>query len=361
MKKFLLVFGLILGTAIFLTLYKRSETIKLRHGMITTFSRSLYGLSVFSELSKKRDAFDYIEVNRISFLDPTYEGGTIFLQAPKRPVSAHEAEELYNLVKDKGVTLVTTFHTKESFSNLRILLRRFFPGISPTTREGFVNHVSSTVPLGETNFPILQDVSDLTLYGNLRFDTETCAPENCAPCSNDQAGCFIQTSKVGKGRFLAFASLSPLTNALIGKGQNWKFAENILQSNAPIILDEYHNWFSEYTIWDLFLLPDFALPLVAFFLFLILYLLFSYNGVRGKGRNAPSLVKSVHDVNSSLFLGFLSKERSLRGGEGLVSRRIERLFPEALAELEKISNSVEKPRTKILGLIRLHQKLRSCQ
>lgn len=271
-----------------------------RYRSSTSFARTPVGLSSFVALAKVV-APDRIVQRRAALLanDDLKDAGIFMTFSPKSAFSEREAS-IVRAFAEGGGRVVIGIQSPEILPNVTHLLSALDVKITPSEVTDFRNKVTTPVePQSEgTLFPPKRIYEFYSRY----FVT------------GDTPGSFYFEKPISKGAVTIIMGLPPISNALLGRAENWLIAHGLLAQKESVVLDEYHHLFSDKTVGDLVREPSFAFPIFGMVVVGIFFFLFGRLSKRDAWERKPEGVpaRSFHHFGASLFEGLL-KESKLQG------------------------------------------------
>ena len=241
----------------------------------TSLSRSMAGLSLFFDM-KNAVYRDSARLHRKPFLfERDFDGfDSIFILSPLSPISDREGELIMKQVK-LGKKLILSFHDEKTHAYLLPLIRHL--GMVTTTSEDqdFKNGHAFEIE-SEMNSSISREGERYHVYSSSRM----VAGNAVAGCQLTPLLCYFSETKVGDGTVLLFAGLPPFGNGLISRGDNRLLAFRLAEWSGRALVDEYHHFFTEKTMTDLWMDPRFLLPILGFVILALLYFTFAHTEFR---------------------------------------------------------------------------------
>jgi hypothetical protein len=314
------------------------------------------GLALLHGFLEKHHSEDYIRWREGVFSIEQLSGvKTFLLSSPKAFVTQREAKTLKNFV-EAGGSLILTLQDLHSYSAARSVLLTFdLLELKLVPSDDFVDKNLLKTSLHESFGPFVKG-ERYSFYSRYVFSTDECVYPSFA--------CFVQHKVVGRGEIVIVAGVSIFSNALLPEGENREALFRLLLSDGKLALDEYHQLFSDLSVWDLLREPAVVIFLGGFALIIIFYLLMGYHSpyeldlkfVRPRESTQGS---SFHTLNERLLLKTLSSKDAFKHApdfqmdmlKGLTSNN-PKLFERLLAE-ESIEGSGLR-RAQIL--LKIHQQ-----
>lgn len=287
-----------------------------RYRSSTSFARTPVGLSAFVSLAKVV-APDRIVQRRAALLaNDDLKDASIFMTfSPKSAFSEREAS-IVRTFAEGGGRVVIGIQSPETLSNVTHLLSALDVKLAPTELPDFRNKVTTSVqPQAESAlFPANRMYEFYSRY----------------TVTGEAAGSFYLEKPISKGAVTIIMGLPPISNALLGRGENWRIAHALLAQRGSIILDEYHHLFSDKTVGDLVREPSFALPIFGMVVVGILFFLFGRLSKRDAWERKPEGVpaRSFHHFGASLFEGLVKKSKLQSQAVDEHARFLTALFPQ---------------------------------
>ncbi len=307
-----------------------------RLASVTSFSPGSSGTEIFTELLRRTSPDDFA-VQKTAYLDKeaVEEFSTVLLFGPTATVTEREASILAEFVKSGG-TLLLSFHNEATETNAKHVLKAL--GIDLATKEAahFVDRQGVTVRPAKTS-ALFRESEGYVFYSSRVFDR--------AGCTGNEFECFVHEQSVGEGTVTIFAGFPPLINPLIGKGSNPSLAAALLTGQTPILIDEYHHFFTEKSLGDLFLLPSFSVPIFGMVLTAILFFLF---GAPSAQLSTPDKTvrrsgRSYHQMNELILSGLLRQDETLEASVARLKSYLLRTFPNQRERIERAAVRNEGP------------------
>lgn len=326
--------------------------VRQRAQSLSPSSGGVTGLSILDKVGQKlgHEAITSLRKQIYHFRD-VQSFDAFFALSPKQSYSNRELNILYQYVNGGG-NVVVSMHNDSSRANVQALLVRF--GVSAKWKESpeFRNRTPLEVRTSEEVWPF-EPGRTYSVYSRYVFDSDECS-------SFDKVQCVFLTKKVGEGSLSLFLGYPPIMNGLFGNSDNWSLGVAFLSRYKTIAIDDFRNFFSDKTVWDLVVEPAFALPMFGLLGAIVIFFLFgrlSYDdAVAGERHEVPQL-GSVHAFQEEVFQGIVGSVdmqlRFDRHAAFLVS-----LFPEAESQVrEGKSKAGGDPIAGIRNLVELHKSL----
>lgn len=186
---------------------------------------------------------------------------TIFLVAPRIPLSSREEDILVEWIAEGG-HLVVTAEDEEGLDRIRSILHEasFTKLIDET--PGFKQGVATSYePKNDSSY--LKKGESYEAYSPLRFQDSICLA--------DEGTCWSRESELDDGKVTLFLGIPPFANAMISRADNKRLAARLALESKRVAFDEYHLLVNEKTTSDLLFDPAFALPMLGMLLGILLY------------------------------------------------------------------------------------------
>jgi hypothetical protein len=289
----------------------------------TTFSDHAEGLSFFdSYLNEMKKGSSVVREHALSTSLRLPPSSTLAIISPATPLNKKEVELVAGFVKSGG-KLILSFSDRDEFRNLEPLLSEF-TSLQTQKNEAFENGKDTLVSLSPKTegtmapfYGVFQAGENYSFYGSVWWDQPGCEKpeaEKSGKTIDPSIFCYVAEARPEKGEVLLLAGLPFFANSMVERADNRKAAMRLAEWGTPFTFDEYHHFFSDRTIWDLFLLPAFAGPALGLLLSAILYFAFGYSKFhqRSESEMKKQDFRSFHDVHESMIEGLMNKPENRR-------------------------------------------------
>lgn len=325
-----LIVAVIIATiAYFFVQHREGENT--RQGTVTAFSQRAFGSSILFDLFRRHDKPVHLKQQVWLKASDTNGFSTIAIFSPSTPISWMEVKVLKEFVKNGG-KLIVSAHSDSTVRVISPLVREFGTELVTKPDLSFKN--------GQMNPATAESDSDLFrkndlyhFYSATQFDVPT--------CPKSQMDCYVKVLRYEKGSVTVILGLPPVANALIGFVANRQVAFRML-TFGPLVIDEYHHFFSDKTFWDLMKKPAFGLTIVGIILTLLLYFFFAYTPFHEQTQVAPRELpsRSYHDLNRGLLRQILKQSERDPSVLEEHAQFIVRAFPADRDELRKVLSAI---------------------
>ncbi len=268
----------------------------------------------------------------------------ILLLSPRVSPSQREAALFLQAVKD-GSDLVMSFHNEEGYQAILRLIQKLEINAPLLQKEDpkFVDRQSEEVTMIAKAWP-WQTGETYHFYSRLIFDDIT--------CTLDRFYCFVRTFKVGNGRVIVIAGVPPFSASLLNRGDNIKIAARLIDDRKELLIDEYHQLFSDRTLWDLLMQSYFSIPLGSLLIGLFLYYLFGGNP--NPKAAAPRLsVESYHSFSRRLLTSTI--QGRVNESIAIQKRLLSRLISRQRAGAGELASAKLEQANSTASLLKFHQ------
>jgi hypothetical protein len=272
---------------------------------------------------------------------------TFLLLAPASPVTEREATRLREFVTGGG-TLLISFHDEAGWENLAKILVKFEIKSSPRKREGFENGKIVSLKPEKDSF-LLRQRESYAFYGRLEL-----------PCKAPGIDCWFIEKSLGSGHVALFAGLPLFSNGLLGKEDNSRLAFRVAGGEggglgSPLVLDEFHHFFSDLGPMDLLRDPRFGLPLAGILFGTLLFFFLGQPEQAPERAETRTADRSFHASNERVVAGVLSRKNAASAALHQHRLWLKRSFPNRDLPPEKNKNP-EKLIEEADRLVALHRK-----
>lgn len=324
----------------------------------TSLSRQSGGMSIFTEI-KSAVRPDSTVLQRKPFLFETDFAGvdTVFILSPLAPLSPREAKLVSDQVK-AGKNLVVSFHDEKTSRNVAPLIAHLGIRTKWEADKNFQNGKTESIE-SDYNSRFFREGERYEFYAYYRFQGNS-----GVDCRLSAMLCYVREEQVGLGTVLFFAGLPPFNNGLISKADNKSIAFRVAAWSGTSLIDEYHHFFTEKTMKDLWLDPRFLLPILGFVLGALLYFLFAHTELRSHlKRRSPAEIgrRSYHEFNREILISFFGTKGALENAVKKQALFLKHLFPDQSERIDRTlrQSSGQKDETlkTITRLILLHQNI----
>ncbi len=270
-----------------------------------------------------------------------------FALAPRMPFSEREQLLFKAFVKGGGEAILS-FHDKDSFGHIKALVDGVVESLEVTDDPSYISHQSKSVSTKQTVFPFTSG-KDYALYSRTKL-------KGCPDTST--VDCYALSIDLKPGRIVIFSGVPPISNALIGRGENAEVALELIREGRRMVFDEYHHFFTERTVTDLLLEPLFALPIFGLILAAILFLAFGRLNLSDAfaDRKVDRPVLSYHALNTRIIGGLVSQDTAHRSAAKEHGRFIVQEFPGQVSAVEEILSGQQSSTEEGRALLALHKK-----
>ncbi len=333
-------------------------------GTVTTFSKAVGGLGLFYTLAKESTSIDLIKKPILKW-EELSQYKAIVMASPLFVPSERQGAILAEYV-GYGGTLVLSFHNEATFDIVKIIVGDIAGSGGFTLKEdahfknGEAVNVTGKAILGDERLKLFSPAETYTFYSPWRLhdveektdvtktDGDT-TPDNFSTRSIPQdktppdLNHYVKIIEAGGGEVIVLAGLPPMGNALIGKTDNKNLSYRLLTTLSPLAIDEYYHGYSDRTIWDLFDLPLFALPITGMIVLMIVYFIFALDPLATivVGDNKKTAVATSHHRASELiFVDFLSEPKLHEHALNEQARFLKQLFAQDKVLVDKKLNAI---------------------
>jgi len=246
-----------------------------RLSTITSFSDGSTGLSVFQEVSRKFASKPISRKLSPLLLESELAGKNgLAVFSPLLPPSPSESKLILKFVESGG-TLVLGFHDRASWESIQPLLSRAPLRIRVHDDPSFENRATVLAsPRTTENTDLLMPSEKYAFYSQLVYDRPLCEAPQSSATSTPAAECYFETIPFYKGRIVLMAGLPILANAMIWRADNRQVALRLAQTSAPLVIDEYHHFFTDKTWWGFLRKWRVSLPILVMIIGLLLQFAF---------------------------------------------------------------------------------------
>jgi hypothetical protein len=318
-----------------------------RMGGVTAFSQGAAGTGIFYSYLEKSDRAPELRQSALLTEQDLKGKGGLAVFSPSSPLSAHEANLIAKFVAEGGKLLVSAHH-EASLAALSRLLSEVHASVSFKKRSNFKNGEVTAASPSET-FSLFGAHESYSFYS--AFQITGCL---------DPFDCFVKRTRYKKGEIIFIAGLPLVSNALIHLSDNRKFGFRVARWAAPLLIDEYHHFFSDKTLWDLVKEPAFGLTLAGVLVAVLLFFVFGHTEF-----HESSLLPAVrasgltyHQVNEGIVLEKLRTPEAFRAALQQQEIFLLRCFPERRRDL---ISQLETERLRRPQTLSLKQFLNSAQ
>jgi hypothetical protein len=326
---------LLIGAGIVLTLlYFGAQQLvsnKVRYTTVTAFSRGGTGTSFFFDLMKAEPGSASLSQS-VNLTAEELSGFTsVALFSPNTALSPLETTVIENFVRE-GRTLLVSAHNAEAFATVGPLLKQLHFGLSIKDNPAYVHSEPQTTRVSADSRWFKRQET-YAVYSPIIFDD--------ADCVRSDLECFVRVQPFGKGDIIVMLGLPLVNNLLITQKDNRQFAFRVGHALTPMLIDEYHHFFSDKTFWDMMKEPAFGLTMVGVFAIVLLFYIFAYTKFHETSLAPPPTINpgSYHDLGKSLVEQLLNDSRTfptvLKNHEGFLrqaGRRDRHLLEQELAD-----------------------------
>ena len=276
---------------------------------------------------------------------------TYYLLSPKRSLSDREEKVLIEWV-EKGGHLVMSLKDDETRIRLWALIKKagLDKDLGPMPR--FTNGETSRAR-SRSATELLGTDEEYLFYSYLGFYDSA--------CKLDRPLCYVREARVGKGEVVVFAGVPPIANGLIHQLDNPKLAARLALAGGRAAIDEFHQFMTEKTVWEMLTDPAMLFPLAGFLVMVALYFFFGAGDLIERDQRPPKrapAAASYHRLGRELVRSALDGSR-----EGFADAvawhraALARHLPGEKMEIEKLTKAGAKDdRSLALRLVGFHQK-----
>lgn len=322
----------------------------------TVFSAETSGVSVFKDLTDSiRPRELEISESAIFEADDLAGRNAVLLFSPSTDLSERESNLLKDYVSNGGTLLISFKDEKVWNENLSALRKTFNITTSIEKSSDFKNGQTENVT-ADKDSSFFRGGETYSFYSNVHF----AGPE----CTKGSLDCFVQEEPFGKGKIIFLAGFPLVSNALIGRTDNQKFAFRLIMNSPKILIDEYHHFFSSKTLADLLVYPPFLFPvgglIVGLLLFFILaHTKFSESSLKEQEKTQG---QSYHAMGESILERMMNDPGLRQEAVGKHIQYLNNLFPEKKEELRSVLNEMAskmrtEPKYQTFALIRFHKSV----
>jgi len=374
MKKHVAEYIFLALTCLFIVVFYFGEGFWQKKWMMGTAelasSQTGHGLRVFSNLAQliQPGSFE-------SYRKPILQARdlnsirTFMILSPSTSVSPREAKLIADHVK-AGHKLVIGLNSPAALARVESLLRALEIRLTMNSNADFKNFKPIEIENDATGFFLIP--GERYHFYSLFVLSE---PGKGSDCRLSPIFCYWREYQTGSGTTVIFSGVSPVSNALIQRGDNRALAFRLIrsvgaqesgQTQGRLVLDEYRLMMTEKSFGDLWTDPSFALPIVGFVLMALAYFFFAYSPINDNRPSAKVFeepVRSFHKINQEILAASMIKSRRLSDFIPAHLTFLKRRLPSETQTIDKIGQKL-RPETPAmeqaqvaLQLVNLHRKI----
>ena len=315
---------LIVGFAVLMWMQQFTQNVEQRRA-VTVYSRNSQSLSLLREW-KDIAPGQAVAINKKAFLFPqdlqAFDG--VMIASPRMSLQEKEAKTLANYVIQGG-RLVLSAHDRGTHSHFHRLFKALEIQWGIRDIENFQNRQITTVAASDGD-ALFEPQQLYGFYSLIQFDRA------CAPPALD---CFARRAEVGRGEVLLLLGLPLAANAMVHYAGNIDFTLALGRWAPRLLIDEYHHFYTDKTLADVFARLDFTLPLGGMIAGLLLFFCFGHSTFHERALR-PVSARSYHELNVNIVRKFLREPNLARDAVAQQRQFLQRLFPEQREALDDL-------------------------
>jgi hypothetical protein len=320
----------------------------------TTFNQKAQGLSILKDFSEEFSPQRFsLQKSPILKIEDMSQFKTLLILEPRFPLSSRETTLVQEFVR-KGGNLVLGIGFKSEFDTFTYFTQDMRLEVPRYSEDpNFKNGKSNIFSPNEDLF-IFKQNEKYEFYSRFIFDDSQCTRFN-------PIHCYVRHFQVGSGTITLLAGLPIFSNALIARSENRKTLFRLFQIGSPVAVDEYHQFFSNYTFFDLLKELRFSIPIFGFLILTVLYFFFAHTKFHERRiSNAKAIQNlSFHHLNERvMFANMDQKSRKMEAVE-LQALVLKRLLPTKTAAIDACLARLKTahPEKISLELLTLHKQV----
>ncbi|MBF0491322.1 MAG: hypothetical protein HQM15_00890 [Deltaproteobacteria bacterium] len=297
----------------------------------TAYSSQGRGLNFFYKLSESLSPGRVQLSGRLfNNLEELKSYKSMALLSPKSEFRKDQ-KEIYKQFVESGGLLLLSFEDEKEFKNMESFLSEMGISLQLKKREDFRNQTLSLLsPQKESD--LFSPEETYAFYSQFEMENPFCKDHGFE--------CYVYQQDFEEGGAVwVMAGLPLLSNALIVKNENRLAAFRLLENYSPLILDEYHHFYSDYDFFKLMQQPRFLFPFLGFFLSIFLFLFFSHalqdeeEVFEAQAESGPDAPLTFHGFNENLLYATLAPSSSYPSALNQHLVFLQKKFPRRHAEI----------------------------